>query len=133
MTRPLAEIFAELQAITGQSRLSVKVDCGNLETVYIDVDATGRFVVSDRYYTFSYLSDPSVSGHLTIAQLGQASIEEICAQHGVSLIDLLPDSEENALWMAIGTYAQTNAEVRQAVNAVAACVDAMFEHALIRH
>jgi hypothetical protein len=133
MAQPLTEIFAGLRAITGQCKVAIKVDCNNSETVYIEQCADGRFMISDRYETFAYLSE-STDTYLSMAELGKATVEKCCVQHNVALIDLFPDDGEAALeaWMAIGTYATTNDQVRDAVGAVAACVDAIFDQAMKR-
>ena len=133
MAQPLTEIFTGLRAITGQRRVAVKVDCNNLETVYIEQDTDGRFVVSDRYETFAYLSE-STDTYLSIAELGKATVEKCCVQLNVALIDLSPDDGDDTAheWKAIGTYATTNVQVRVAVGAVAACVDAIFDYAMKR-
>ncbi len=127
----LLRIFEELSDLTGESRIWIRVWCDNLEVVEIERTEDGRFLISDRYWTFSCLTDEIDSSYMSLEDIGIAKIKEFCDSNCVQLLDLRPDERGmfDHEWLALGIYVSADEEVRQAVSSLSICVDAIFNFA----
>lgn len=127
----LEQIFDELYALTGGHRILISIWCENLESVDIERMQDGRFLISDRYATFSSLTDETNDTNLSLEEIGIPKIQEFCETNGVQLLDIYPDEREmfDHEWLALGIYASTDEDVRQSVAAVSNCIDAIFDFA----
>ena len=78
----LAFLFRSGQDL-GCAEIALRLDCENLETVYVLV-RSGELLVTDRGETFQYLER---SGDETYEQISVADAREICHQYGVAVDD----------------------------------------------
>jgi hypothetical protein len=76
---------------TGQKSVSIKCDCKNLETVYVQVDTFGRVLVTDDYRTFKYLSESGNSTYVAVESIDMARVRRLCDQLRVELRSAPPD------------------------------------------
>ena len=115
-------------ALTGQYSSSIRIECSNLETIYIMQSDDGRLLVFDRWHASSYLTDEHADTHRTLAEIGIPYVENLCAKHDVSWLKL--DHDDTDECGAIGAYATSDAEVVRCVDSVSACLDELFAHTL---
>ena len=130
MQSRLAQLFHEMRSLLGEERISVKVWCDVLETVYVKQLDDGCFLIFDHYETFTDLSE-RFDAYKPLAEIGLDSIRRICEKYEVSLLNL--SSEEEVLqpdWYAIGTFVSSDEQVKIAIAKVSRCIDEIFEYAM---
>lgn len=120
-------LFEQLRGLIGQSKLKVRIDHENLETVYIEPTAAGDILVHDGGHAYAYLSTDADRTYRDWAELGVCFIREHCVRHHLSLENLLGDDAD--LGFCICGRANTDFEVAELVNRVAICQDEIFQSA----
>ncbi len=118
------ELFETL--LTG-SKISVRVDCGNYETVHILRANNGAFDVLDRGETVSYLSPENADNYRTADETGRERIGLICEKHNVEFRDANADDPDSEPLHTIGCWSIGEGDIADAVQRISECIDEVFE------
>lgn len=130
--KSITELLDCLRAEVGQNRVSIRIDCENLETVFLEQLADGRLLVYDRYETLSYIREHSDTTYMSMNDLGIDRIRQICDSYRVTLADVFPDDEyeeDSQEQLAVAQYIHVEDTVADVVQRVSGAIDAIFEAA----
>lgn len=123
----LFEILATLntlKTLCSQDAITARIECENLETVYVESAGTDRLLVHDRCYAVNYIMTSDDNTYQDFDDIGFPRVRAICAKHGVCLLNLALAAEESE-W-SIGAYAESDGQTRELIQSVADCVDELF-------
>jgi hypothetical protein len=120
--RQLRDSLEALGAAIDCREVAVRVECLNLETVYVVADEHGLWI-SDRGETFAYV-DCSEDHH----RPSRSAIEELCVEFGVVLDDLDPE-----LYARIKAFIADDEDPQSAIDRVASAIEAIFRLSQRRH
>jgi hypothetical protein len=121
------QLFEQLSTTTRQSKLRIRVEHENLETVYFEPTLDGRILVHDRGHAHTYLSTRGDKAYRDWKDLGLAYLRQHCDEASLSLENLIGDETDPCF--SICSWATTDQEVAKLIDRVAACLDAIFEAA----
>lgn len=120
-------LLDQLCGLIRQPKLTIRVDHENLETVFLEPTNDGRILIHDRGHAFDYLSTNDDRTYRDWSNLGVEYIRQHCDELNLSIENLL--GEESDPGYCICGRANTDLEVAELVNRVAACQDQVFQSA----
>jgi hypothetical protein len=124
----LLNLLARAGRLAGQSRVVLRVDADNLETVYLEADAES-VIAHDRGETFYYLAVTAAgSGDTTYRPWSKAVAGSALTGSPVTLVDE-SDSHSQAFRLVLPIVGDMS--VRAAVSAMSTAIDRIFHEHLV--
>lgn len=126
MNNKIVEILKSLNKEICQKEVILRVECDNIETVFIKKHSEESIMISDDRKTLAYLYRSKSATYLPFDKIDMDTIKKICTSNNVELIK----SKDIEQFDEIGRIIENNEATSEVVENVACAIDEVFSYAL---